>query len=148
MIADLVLYGFMAGVLGALWYFSRPQHIVTTQKTVNVNQQPEVVTVQTKFRSLGVTSSARKIWHVLERHGLAAVSRMQSINEEIMEETAKESADIEARRARARTEREAIQMARRRKKMARRLGKPISEITDDMVRAAMASARPVEAVEA
>lgn len=59
-----------------------PRYLVTIQKTTNVNQQPEVVTLQAK---LPWWTPAWGVWVRLERMANAAVNRMETINSQIME---------------------------------------------------------------
>ena len=137
----LVLLATVGLVVGFLvWrHRQRPRYLVTLQRVTNATQQPETVTVQA---NLPASASAADIWEAIEvQMGLPCQARMVSLNDEILEEVARASEAIAARQARVRSEKADFHADKKRRRIARRLGKPVEQVTDDEVREALAWAQ-------
>lgn len=145
----------VALTLLALWTIYReivkPKYAISVQKTVNVNEQPEVVTVQATCPRWARQTD---VWTEVERCAFAAIERMQSVNEDIVEAGEREKELVEARREQRRQEKEAFEAERRRKedrkrvarRIARTRGIHVRDVTDAMIDDAMAA--KLEAVQA
>ena len=124
-------------VLFLVWrHRQRPCYLVTLQRVTNATQQPETVTVQA---NLPASASSADIWEAIEvQMGLPAQARMVSLNDEILEEVARGAEEIKRRQGPVRSAKEQFHFDKKRKRIARRLGKPVEQVTDDEVRAALA----------
>lgn len=143
MTAALVLIGLAVLVLALVQAWierRRPRYLITMQKVVNTNQQPETVTVQANLPARAGTDD---LWVEMEKAGIAAQSRMQSINQEILDVVAEEGAKIAARKAEVDAERVRHREDRVRRRIAKAQRKPITEVTDEEVQAAMRHAQLV-----
>ena len=131
-------------VLFLVWrHRQRPCYLVTLQRVTNATQQPETVTVQA---NLPASASAADIWEAIEvQMGLPAQARMVSLNDEILEEVARASEEIKARQGRVKSAQERFHFDKKRRRIAKRLGKPVEQVTDAEVREALARAKVVSA---
>lgn len=73
----------------------KPFYLVSVTKVTNVNQQPETVTMTA---NLPKSATPADLWETLEGMGMAAVARMTTINDDIIETNEKIAAEIEARK--------------------------------------------------
>jgi len=116
----------------------RPRCSVTVQKTVDINNAPEVVTVSLNRWRWGKSDDR---WMDAERAGLVATARMTSINHDILEQNAADAERIAARKAERDAERDARITGRQKKKIARLKGIKVDEVTPAMVAEAVATAK-------
>lgn len=117
-------------LLAVLVGFLRPTYLITVQKTTNVNQQPEVVTLQAK---LPWWTSAWGVWMRTERMANAGVNRMETINHQILEVVAADNERIAKAREALTDEQRQFRERRIRKGMAKRLSVPPHEVPQEMV---------------
>jgi len=108
-----LVLGPLLPALLARW--QRPGFLMTVQKHVNVTT-PEVVTIQTNLPADALPSD---VWLAVEKAGLAATARMQSINDEVLEVMQAETDQIAAKRAKREREKAALSAARHAKKRTR-----------------------------
>lgn len=117
-------------VLGvAVWLVRRrpapPRYLVTLQKVTNANQQPETVTVQC---NLPASATPVEIWEELEKIGMAAVSRMQTINEDILETNKRIADEIMQRKIDRLPVIRGELVEKRRRRIGRELGVPPEQV--------------------
>ena len=105
----------------------RPKYLMTVTKTVDVNR-PESVTLQMNFPA-GTSHDA--MWEELERGANVAVSRADTVNAEILQVVAADTAQIKAKQDALRTENAEEREGRKRRKVARRLGLPVDTLTKE-----------------
>ena len=120
-----------AAALAIFWAHRRaPKYLVTLEKMTNRNDQPETVRIQV---NLPLTTSVTELWKAIERMGLAATSRMQSINQDILDTMAEDAKEIARKRVEKEEERAEHERDKRKIRLARQMGKPIGEITEAML---------------
>jgi hypothetical protein len=115
--------------------FFRPRYMVSIQKTTNSASQPEVVNIQA---NLPWWASGMRVWIELEKCAVAAVSRMVSVNEHILDETRKMQDQISKERPAMKSR--FLRKLERRKKahVARVMGIPIDQVTDEQIQQVVA----------
>jgi len=125
-----------AAALAVFWAHRRaPKYLVTLEKMTNRNEQPETVRIQA---NLPMTTTVTELWKAIERMGLAATSRMQSINQDILDAMAADGAEISRKRAEKQMEKEEHEREKRKVRLARELGVPADRVTDAMLAKAQA----------
>jgi len=118
----------------------RPRVAVTVQKTTNTNEQPEVVTVQASLWRLG---NPNTVFRAISDAADGAWARMYYVNKRMIERQAEITAEIERRKAAEPSWEERV-TKRERKMLAAALGKPLKDVTREMVLAERAKAAAVD----
>lgn len=143
MTSDLIVK--LAEIAGAvvllaicLQAFFRPRYMISVQKTTNAASQPEIVSIQA---NLPWWSSADTIWRQCEKMASVAVSRMTTCNEMILDVTRAFHERVAVQRPPMKSKFLRKQEKRRREHVARQLGIPIDQVTDEQVQQVVSQAQ-------
>jgi hypothetical protein len=140
----LRLGGALVVALALAWWLDwrrrrAPKYLVTLEKSTNINEQPERVVIQANYPT---SISRADLWLEIEKMGLVATSRMTSINQDILDAVAEETAEITRKREEKRRLEDEFKTEKTKLRLARQLGVPVEQVTDEQLREAQARALP------